>query len=361
MTYPSMGRGKRTNSGTGPLLARLGRDQHGVVARWQMQRAGLSDDVIDGEIARARLHRVFRGVYAYGNPKVGTRGRLRAATLACGDGAVVSHRSAAALMGLVDRGPTAIDVIAPGSRGRRIPGIHPHNVRRPLVDEVGTFDGIPCTSPARTFVDMAGTVGVRTLRSGFERAAASGLLDLDGIELVLERGPRRGAGVLRGLIAEWRPAVAVARQGRLKSPLEAKVLPIVLRGGVPAPRANAPVRLANGKTIEVDFLWAEQRFVVEADSRSFHGTEAAFERDRWRDRELMRVGYATLRVTHQAAEHEATAIAETIRRRLAVVPKQVVPEQLVETIRRRAVAEGAVLAPVVVALEPAGELIGPFR
>lgn len=313
-----MGRESRHNSETGRVLARLASGQHGVVARWQMRRAGLSEDVIDGEIARARLYPVFRGVFAYGNSAVGKRARLRAATLACGEGAVVSHRSAAALMGLIDRGPVAIDVIAPCSRGRTIDGIRLHRVRRrPLADEVGTFDRIPCTSPARTFVDLAGTVGVRTLRSGFERAAAKGLLDLDGIEAVMARGPRRGVGALRALVAEWRPAAPVARQGQLKSPLEAKVLPIVLSGGVPAPRLNAPVRLATGRTIEVDLLWAEQLFVVETDSRTFHATDVAFERDRWRDRELMRVGYATLRITHLAAEHEAEAVAETIRNRLS--------------------------------------------
>jgi len=231
---------------------------------------------------------------------------------------VISHRSAAALFGLIDRGPVSIDVVAPHSQGRKIDGVHLHRVRLPLRDEVGTLDGIPCTSLARTFVDLAGAVGMRTLRSGFERAAAKGVLDLDAIEVVLARGPRRGAGTLRGLIAEWRRAAPVARRGKLKSPLEAKVLPIVLRGGAPEPRLNAPVRLAGGETIEVDFLWEAERFVVEADSRDFHATDVAFIRDRWRDRELMRVGYGTLRVSHQEADSESAAIAETIRLRLGL-------------------------------------------
>lgn len=325
MTYPRLARKTHTNSAAGgqatagdrwAAVARRAAGQCGVVSREQLREIGFSDATIDREAGKQRLHRIFRGVYAYGNPAIGERGRLWAATLASGPGAVVSHRSAAALMGLIDRGPGSIDVIARGQRGRGINGIRLHLVRLPIRDEVGTFDGVPCTSPSRVFVDLAGTVGLPTLRSGFERAAASGLLDLDGIEVALARGPRRGAGTLRKLIADWRPAARVLKRGRLKSPLEAKVLPIVLRGGVPAPRANAPVRLATGKTIEVDLLWDEQRFVVEADSRSFHGTNTAAERDRWRDRELMRVGYSTLRVTHLAAEHEAAEIAATIRARL---------------------------------------------
>lgn len=279
----------------------------------QLRAIGLSDAAIKREVAKSRLQPIFRAVYAYGNPAIGERGQLWAALLACGDGAVVSHRSAAALMGLIDRRPVVIDVIAHGERGRKIDGIRVHRVRPLRRDEIGTFDGIPCTSPARTFVDLAATVGLRTLRSGFERAAAKRLLDLDAIEGILERGPRRGAGTLRGLIAEWRRAAPVARRGRLKSPLEAKVLPIVLQGGAPEPQLNAPVRLAGGETIEVDFLWEAECFVVEADSRDFHTTDVAFVRDRWRDRELMRSGYATLRVSHQEAETESAAVAETIR------------------------------------------------
>jgi len=234
-----------------------------------------------------------------------------AATLACGEGAVISHRSAAALMRLLDKGPAAIDVIAVGKRGVSIDGIRPHDVPRPQPWETGTFDGIPCTSPARTFVDLAGVVGRRTLRSAFERAAARKLLDVGAIELSVGDGGRRGTRDLRGLLDEWRPAASVLKTARLKSPLEAKILPLLAKRGLPMPRPNAPVELVEGR-IEVDFLWPDHRFVLEADSRAFHATDVAFERDHWRDRELVRVGFSTMRVTHHEAETEAVAVADAI-------------------------------------------------
>ena len=203
-----------------------------------------------------------------------------------------------------------IDVIAPGERGRHIDGIRFHHVRPPRVDEMGTVDGIPCTSPARTLVDLAGTVGDRTLRSCFERAAQRRCLDVLAIEASIDPG-RRGIRSLLALIDQWRSAAPVAKKGRLKSPLEAKVLPLVLKRHLPTPLLNAPVEIRSGR-IEVDFLWPEHRFVVEADSRDFHATHIAFERDRWRDRELLRAGYSTLRVTHHQAEQETEAIAGTI-------------------------------------------------
>ncbi|HEX5983470.1 MAG TPA: type IV toxin-antitoxin system AbiEi family antitoxin domain-containing protein [Solirubrobacterales bacterium] len=305
----------KTRTASGHELAELAATQQGVVAREQMRALGMTERQISRAIEAGRLHRVFRGVYALGHPNVGELGRMRAATLACGHGAVVSHRSAAALLGLVDEGPVVIDVIAPDARGRGIDGIRFHRVRPPRWEEVGTIDGIPCTSPARTLVDLAGTVGDRTLRSCFERAAQRRLLDIPAIETSIDPR-RRGMKSLLALVDQWRSAAPVAKKGRLKSPLEAKVLPLLLRRDLPAPLLNAPVKIANGR-IEVDFLWPTHRFVVEADSRGFHATPAAFERDRWRDRELMHAGYSTLRVTYHQAENEAEAVADTIASRIS--------------------------------------------
>jgi Transcriptional regulator, AbiEi antitoxin len=307
--------GKRRTDRRDSDLRRLVAAQHGVISRQQMRSLGMGDRAIDHALAVGRLHRVFRGVYAWGRPGIDEWGRLRAATLACGTGAVISHRSAAALLRLLDKGPAAIDVIAPPSRGRKIDGIRFHKVRPPRPEETGTVDGVPCTSPARTLVDLAGTVGDRTLRSCFERAAQRRLLDIPAIETAADPR-RRGIKSLLALIEEWRRAAPVAKKGRLKSPLEAKVLPLLVRRGFPPPLLNAPVDIAKSR-IEVDFLWPEQRFALEADSRDFHGTEVAFERDRWRDRELMRVGYSTLRVTHRQAEAETDAIADAIASRIS--------------------------------------------
>lgn len=230
-----------------------------------MRALGWSDEVIDHAVHVQRLHRIFRGAYALGHPHEGERSRLMAAVLACGTGAVVSHRSAGALLGLIDQGPFVIDVIAPPSRGRGIDGIYLHRVRAPRLEETGTFDGIPCTSPARTLVDLAGVVGERTLRSAFERAAArrQGMLDIPAIERSIDPR-RRGMKVLLGLIDEWRGAAPLLKtRGKLKSPLEAKVLPLVVRRDLPPPLFNAPVAIANGR-IEVDFLWPDHRFALEA-------------------------------------------------------------------------------------------------
>ncbi|MEZ5078500.1 MAG: type IV toxin-antitoxin system AbiEi family antitoxin domain-containing protein [Solirubrobacterales bacterium] len=296
-------------------IASLAARQHGVVSRHQLLRLGLSRSEISRDVAAGRLHRVFRGVYAVGYARDDRKARMRAATLACGEGTVVSHRSAAALLGLIDRAPVVVDVIAPGSRGRAIDGIRAHRVPLPATSETGTVDGIPCASPARVLVDIAAEVRGRTLRSAFERAAARGVLDVKAVEAIAAR-PVRGAAAARRLAGEWRQAAPVAHPGRLKSPLEAMVLPLVVAAGAEPPRVNAPVRLADGTTIEVDFLWPAHRLALEADSRDFHATDVAFERDRRRDRELLRIGYSTLRVTRRQAETEPAAVAAAVIARL---------------------------------------------
>ncbi|HET9197020.1 MAG TPA: type IV toxin-antitoxin system AbiEi family antitoxin domain-containing protein [Solirubrobacterales bacterium] len=306
--------GSKTHTDRRAALAALAGRQHGVVSRRQLRSLGVSDREIARAIEARRLHRIFRGAFAVGHANVSEHGRLTAACLACGDRAFVSHRSAGALLGLLDRGPAVIDLIASGEQGRGIDGIRFHRVRGPRRDEVGTVDGIPCTGPARTLVDLAGAVGDRTLRSCFERAAQRQVLDIPTIEASMDLG-RRGNPSLRTLIDEWRKAAAVAKKGKLKSPLEARVLPLLVHRNI-APLLNAPVEILNGR-LEVDFLWPDHRLVVEADSRDFHATDIAFERDRWRDRELFAVGYSTLRITHRQAERESNAVASAIAARLS--------------------------------------------
>ncbi len=288
-----------------------------MVSRRQLREAGASDDVTDRAVAAGRLHIVFRGVYAVGRPGVGARGRMMAAVLACGPGTVVSHRSAAALLGLIDRAPVVVDVIAQGKRGAGIDGIKAHKGRQPTAPELTFVAGIPCTHPARAMVDLAGFIGDRSLRGVFEVAAFKELLDLDAIEAVLGRGRRRGGPTLRAIVAAWRAAAErLPNQPNLRSPLEAKLLPLIATTDLPMPLVNSPVKTPGG-TLEVDLLWPDPRFAIELDSRKHHGNDLAFDRDRWRDRELLRAGYTTLRVPWRHAEAEPEAVLDAIRVRLA--------------------------------------------
>jgi very-short-patch-repair endonuclease len=281
-----------------------------------MHDLGVSDTSIAHSISVGRLFPVVRGVFAVGRPGLNGRGRMRAATLACGDESLVSHRTAAALLGLTDCIPTAIDVIAPGDAGRGTGGIRRHHVPLPRGGEAGHCEAIPCTSPSRTIVDLAGVADERELRGFVEEAAVQRCLDPAEIDRILATRRRRGTPCLLRILRDWRPLGSEGEETDgapvLRSGLEARLLGAIRAAGLPAPRCNEEVAI-NGKRLTVDFLWPEQRLVVETDGRRFHDHAAAFERDRQRDLILERAGYRTLRVTHKQLARERSAVIATIR------------------------------------------------
>lgn len=261
------------------------------------------------------LHPVFRGVFAVGHLAIGRRGRMLAAVLACGDGTVLSHGSAAELQGLWDKRVTPVDVIPPRRAGRKIPDIRWHNVLRPVPEEIEIREGIPCTTVARTVVDMAGRTGFRSLSRLVEQAAIQRRLDVPEVDRVLARGRRRGAPNLRTILDLWR--TDDERKPRLRSPLEALLLPALIAAGVPRPECNVKLRVDGGRPLEVDLLWRSQRLAIEADGEETHGTRSAFQEDRQRDQRLVAAGYRVARVTWRQAENESPAVAARIKRMLA--------------------------------------------
>jgi very-short-patch-repair endonuclease len=299
-----------------PTLASVTGGQESVVSRRQLEALGVTRRQIDVLVRDRGLVPVFHGVFAAGPAVIGPRARMRAAALAC-PGAVISHRSAAALLGIGKVAPVVVDLIPTLERGRKIDGIKAHLVPFPGRSEWDYAYGIPVTSVARTIVDLAGVYGESDLRESIERAATTRKLDLAAIDAVLDGGPkRRGAPCLRRVIDEWRPVAETAKYATFRSLFEAKLLPLVGAAGLPLPRFNAPVRTTE-RILEVDLLWERERFVVEADSRKHHGIEIAFERDHRRARELIAADYGFLGVTWREVEREAPAVFDTIRQELA--------------------------------------------
>jgi very-short-patch-repair endonuclease len=303
---------KRTGSDHHAIAA-LATRQHGVVSRRQLRALGLTDRAITARVAAGTLQRVFPRTFAVDHPAIGRHGRMLAAVLTCGEGAVLSHGSAAELIGLWDRRAVPIDVIAPRWSGRKVQDVRWHNVRPPLPDEVEVRDGIPCTTPSRTLVDMAGRVGEKSLRRLVEQAAVLRALDVAQVDHVLARGRRRGAPRLRVALNAWRSGDEEAP--RLRSLLEARLFPGLVEAGLPRPRCNTRLRV-DDECFEVDLLWEEQRLVIETDGEETHGTRVAFQHDRWRDQVLTAAGYRTARVTWSQLEDEPSAVISRIQRML---------------------------------------------
>jgi very-short-patch-repair endonuclease len=238
---------------------------------------------------------------------VGPYGRPMAATLACGKGTVVSHGTAAWLLGLADWHPQEMEVIAPVQAGRKISGVRRRFAPSPPPEHVVTVKGIPCTSPSRTIVDLAGIWASKTLAGAVEQAAVLRVLDVTAIDQILAERRRRGSRRLNPILENWR---RYSPRTRLRSRMEAKMLPLLTHHSLPIPETNAKLRIGRER-FEVDFLWRLQRMVVETDGGRFHDNPIAEARDSHRNQVLAHAGYRVLRLGWDELRDEPDrAIAE---------------------------------------------------
>ena len=295
---------ERSDAAPDVAIADLADRQHGLVRYGQLRRLGLGPGAIRHRSDTGRLHRLYRGVYAVGRRTVSREGHWLAAVYACGPNAVLSHRSAAALWGLLADSRETIDVTV--DTGRRVGsrGMTVHNVRRLHEDDRAGRDHIPVTSVARTLLDIATVVPPRRLARAVGEAERLRLFDLRALHRLCARsGGSRGLRALREAIHRYEPAPPVTRSG-----LERLLVEICDRAQLPRPAMNLFVA-----GHEVDAAWLGRGLVVEVDSFEFHRTRAAFERDRRRDAALQRQGLRVLRITDRRLEDDPAGVAADVR------------------------------------------------
>lgn len=285
-------------------LVALATRQHGVISRRQLLSSGLSTRTIGRRIEAGRLDVLHRGVYAVNPGGTGLRGRWMAAVLACGDGALLSHRSAAALWGLIRGGWKPVDVTSATGRQRAGIAVHEGGICDADRAEVAN---IPVTTAARTLFDLAEVVDERALERAFEEASRLRLLELAALEDVCRRGHgRRALRPIRRLVEEAREPTWT------RSDLEDRFA--VFCRDYRLPPAHTNVLLLDH---EVDVFWPRERLVVEVDSWSFHRHREAFERDRTRDAAMQAEGYRVIRITDRRLKREPAIVAAELRRLLS--------------------------------------------
>jgi very-short-patch-repair endonuclease len=266
------------------IVMDLAATRHGVVTARDLATAGLERRAVARRVAEGHLRRLHRGVFLAG-PLPGPRTREMAAVLAVGHDAAISHRSAAALWEILPPADDPVDVTVTRGHPRNRPGIRVHRARR-LQRSFNA--GVPVTTPLRTIRDLVCAVGSRDLERAIEEAQVRRLVT------------RRELDRLHGVDAGREPSLT-------RSEAERRLLALVRAARLPAPRANTRV----GR-YEVDFLWADQRVVVEVDGFAFHSTRAAFERDRARDQALQVAGYTVLRITWRQLVDEPEAVVAAL-------------------------------------------------
>lgn len=269
------------------MVRAFARSQHGVVTTAQLAAAGLHRNAIAGRVARGVLRRTHRGIYVVED---GPFTSFNAAVLACGGAAVLSHRAAAVVWGLLDAEPGPVDVTVTEGHRRSRPGIRVHQAPADRT----TRHGIPITTPQRTLADLATTATQRDLERALNEAQ-------------IQRLPLPARSSSRAL-----NAALDDHPGMTRSEAERRLLRLVRQAGLPRPRTNAKVC-----GYEVDLHWPDHGLVVEFDSWTYHSTRAAFERDRRRDADLQLAGNRVMRVTHRQLAGDALGLVARLASALA--------------------------------------------
>ena len=291
-------------------LAALASAQHLVFELGQLRDLGLTTSTIYRRVASARLHRVYHGVYSLIPSQLLTRdGRFMAAVLACGPGAVLSHRSAAALLELRRTDRARIDVTVPVRSHREHPGIEVHRSTTLEPSDTTRVNGIPCTTVARTLLDLAEGVDRRGLERACDQAEVMEVFDLRALQDQLVRNPtRRGARLLRSVLVEHYIGSTITW-----SELEERFLGRIREAGAPRPELNQWIVLPDGgPPIRGDFVWRAQRAIVETDGYRTHGTRQAFEDDRRKDQRLTIARWRGIRVTRRQLEYRLDQTVATV-------------------------------------------------
>lgn len=295
----------------------IGARQHGVVGRAELVEAGLSPARIDRARKSRRLLPVFRGVYAVGREIETVEAVWQAATIAGGEGAALTGRSAAEAWGMMSRRarlPREVEIARPGdpgvihARSPSLPNTRLTLRRRHLLDdEVSRYRGIPLTTPARTFIDLAGDLGPTQLRGVFIEACRLGRIRRGDLNRLFARSRGRpGAERVRRIAGLWVPGME-----RTRSVLEG----LFLLGWVEADSRVPEVNVRVGR-YEVDFLWRREGVIVETDGRAYHDHEIARRRDERKDAWLRGQGLTVIRLGYHDVNGSMPASCALVRQEL---------------------------------------------
>jgi len=229
-----------------------------------------------------------------------------AAVLACGSGAVLSHRSAAALWGFGNEHPNYIDVSVTRPSEARLTGVRCH--RRPSLpsSEVDLRLNIPLTQPVRTFLDLATVTGPKTLERAINEADKLDVIDADSLRKALDDHPGQpGICLLRHVLDEHTFRLS-------DDELERLFRPLATASGLPVPLTKHML----GK-FEVDFYWPDLGLVVETDGWRYHRTPSAQTRDALRFQVHVANGLTPLRFSHYQVKYQPRHVEDILRKTVA--------------------------------------------
>jgi very-short-patch-repair endonuclease len=300
-------------------IADLAATQDGVFSISDARRVGFSERQIDCRVGSAWML-VYERVYRMGGAPATWRSGLRAAVMAAGEGAAISHRSAAAIYELPCARRDLIEITCVRWCRTTRPRLVVHESRRLDHRDVQLVDGISVTRPERTLLDLASQFPrANYLEYVAQAARRKRLLTYESTKAVFDRHARRGLkGVraMRELLERWDPDSRPTA-----SEMETMLLGALRRHGLPEPVVQYEVVDAEGSLVaRPDAAYPEFRIAIEYDSEQEHSDEFQLAHDARRRNRLQVAGYVVLSARHRDLRAGGTELCgqiSTIMRRAA--------------------------------------------
>lgn len=291
-----------------PAIAGVSSAQHGLITSPQLAFAGISRRMISRRVATARLHPVHRGVFLVGHRATEAISILAAAVLACGEGTLLSHRSAAVLWGLLllDEGsPVHVSVPAVGRKHRARIRVHAATMDR---RDRTRRELVPVTSPGRTLLDVAETEGSLVAEHALNEARSKRIITRNQLAALYRRTPGR-----RG----WGPLLPLLREDRTddfsRQEAEKTLYRLIRKAELPRPRRNVRVH-----GVELDFYWPELQLNVELDGYRWHSARHSLNNDRDRDTFLAARGIQVVRFSRDQLAYRPEVVVARLAAALAL-------------------------------------------
>jgi very-short-patch-repair endonuclease len=281
----------------------------GIISRSQALEAGLSEAAIARLVRSGAWIRVYPNVYRHAASPMTPISWIRAALLAGGGEAYVSHLSAAWLHGLLDRAPSRPHITVPAHCSVRGEPLKVTRTRHPVLPVVQ--HGFRCTSAARTILDCATLLGPEELDLLVDRAVARRAIGLDAL-LAACRAADRHTG--RRLLSQRLGARGVA-EGPSPSVLESRLARQLRAHGLPAPKAE--VKWGPGRRYRLDFSYPDARLVVEVNGWAYHSSPEQARRDAARRNALNRAGWTVLEFDWWEVTNESSRVVAEVAAALA--------------------------------------------
>ena len=292
--------------------------QHGLVSRAQALEAGMTIGQVHWRVRTGRWVRGAPGVYRSAAVPSTPRSELLAACMAYD--ALASHRSAAALLGIDGYWLGRVEVSVAAGRVSRVPGARLHHSSQMDLARLVVRDGIPCTDPARTVLDLAGVVSRKRLDSTIDAVLRDGLLrsrDLWAVLASHARPGRNGTAALRAALK------ARAVEGGVPLSDWSRIVADLLEGhGLRRPHFEHRIVDDDGSLVaQVDLAYPAERLAIELDSVKWHFNLKSFNEDPRRRNATMLAGWTVLTFTWDDYARRpgalCAAVAAALRRRAA--------------------------------------------